>query len=307
MNDKRGIRIGIATAVIAIAMLAMVPGAAAYAVITVGTIQFENGTTCPYGWTVCEENLNETWPECLEASGEPWCEPTYECPPFWNYLVTGGACAGPDVVYFKLTATSPDGKWYAEKTFKLEDAWEADHPGCGFYEVNLVVSEVPLETETFTKDLAAGWNLVSLPLTPEDNSVSAVLGSIPFDAVKSYNATTHQFEDATTMDPGVGYYIHMTADDTWSYIGTAYESINVSLSQGLNMVGWLNCSKDISDALSSIEGEYSYVARWNVTTHKFEVYLPDAPSLFNDFDTMDRGEGYFISMKVDGERLIKEC
>jgi hypothetical protein len=141
MNDKIGIRIGIATAVIAIAMLAMVPAAAAYAVPTVGTIQFENGTTCPYGWTVCEENLNESYPDCLEAAGEPWCEPTSVCPPFWNYLVTGGACAGPDVVYFKLDVTSPDGKWYGEKIIRLEDAWEADHPGTGFYEVNLVVHE----------------------------------------------------------------------------------------------------------------------------------------------------------------------
>ncbi len=158
MNDKIGIKIGIATVVIAIAMLAMVSGAAAYAVPTVGTIQFENGTTCPYGWTVCEENLNESYPDCIEAAGEPWCEITFECPPFWNYLVTGGACAGPDVVYFKLTATSPDGKWYGEKIIRLEDAYEADHPGTGFYEVNLVVHEEEPPCEPAIEVNKTVWN-----------------------------------------------------------------------------------------------------------------------------------------------------
>jgi hypothetical protein len=150
--------------------------------------------------------------------------------------------------------------------------------------------------ETFTKDLASGWNLVSLPLTPDDNSVSAVLGSISQDAVKSYNAATHQFEDATTMDPGVGYFIHMTAADTWSYDGTAYTSMTTSLSQGLNCVGWTNeTGSALPGALDSIDGSYRYVARWNAGTQSYEVCLPGAPAVFNDFATMDRGVGYFIA------------
>ena len=72
------------------------------------------------------------------------------------------------------------------------------------------------------------------------------------------------------------------------------------------MIGWLNCSKPIDDALSSIEGDYWYVARWNATTQKFEVYVPDAPPVFNDFNTMERGEGYFISMK-SAETLTESC
>ena len=72
------------------------------------------------------------------------------------------------------------------------------------------------------------------------------------------------------------------------------------------MVGWLNCSKDISDALSSIAGDYWYVAKWNAEEQKFEVYNPVAPPVFNDFNTMERGEGYFISMKSDGT-LTESC
>ncbi|RJS80682.1 hypothetical protein CW713_07345 [Methanophagales archaeon] len=159
--------------------------------------------------------------------------------------------------------------------------------------------------ETFSKDLVEGWNLVSLPLTPlVDNSTSAVLSSMSgkYDAVYSYNAATKQFEDVMTgtMDPGIGYFVHVTTAGTWTYTGIPYTDMSVPLEPGLNMVGWLNCSKPIGDALSSITGNYWYVARWNATSQKFETYNPVAPNGFNDFADMERGEGYFISMKGAG-------
>jgi hypothetical protein len=278
--------IGIAGLIVVAMVLVMVPGASAFAVDTVGTIQFENGTTCPYGWTVCEENLNETY------GAEPWCEPSSYNPPFWDYLVVGQAETGES--YIRVTVTSPDGKWYGENISKIVDVKDEM---TGFYWVNLVVHEQELPTETFTKDLVTGWNLVSLPLMPDDNSTSVVLGSIQYDAVKSYNAATHQFEDVATMDPGVGYFIHMTGAGTWSYEGQPYNSMSVSLSQGLNMVGWTSTNASLPGALSQIAGNYHYVARWNATAQSYEVYLPGAHEVFNDFDTMDRGEGYFIAAK----------
>ena len=284
-------RIGITGLIVVAMMIVMMPSASAdFAVDTMGLIQFEeNGTTCPYGWTVFEENLNQTFPE------EPWDEPTAEKPPFWNYKVSGRAESNDE--YVRVWVTSPDERWYGEKIVKLVDAWEADHPGCGFYEINIVVHEVPVETETFTKSLPLGWNLISLPLTPLDSSTGAVLGNdtIAYDAVKSYNAATHQFEDATTMDPGTGYFVHVTTTGSWEYEGTAYTSMTTSLSQGLNMVGWTNTSAALPGALSSIDGSYRYVAHWNAGTQGYEIYLPGAPDVFNDFTTMERGEGYFIA------------
>ena len=155
------------------------------------------------------------------------------------------------------------------------------------------------DEETFSKTLYTGWNLISLPLTPLDGSVSAVLSGVSQDAVYLYNATSKQFESADVMDPGTGYFVHVTAEDTWEYSGTPYTSVDVSLRQGLNMVGWLNCSKDV-DVLSSISGDYCYyVACWGTTAEKFEVYNPVAPDGFNDFTTMEQGTGYFISAKQD--------
>lgn len=153
--------------------------------------------------------------------------------------------------------------------------------------------------ETFSKSLYEGWNLISLPLVPGDNSVDAVLSEVLYDAdaVYRYDATSKQFESADMMDPGTGYFVYVTADCTWTYDGTPYTSMDVSLKQGLNMVGWLNSTKDVG-ALSSISDCY-YVAQWGATAETFGVYNPAAPASFNDFTTMERGTGYFISVKQD--------
>jgi hypothetical protein len=153
-------------------------------------------------------------------------------------------------------------------------------------------------TETFSKSLYEGWNLISLPLAPENNSVSMVLSTVSYDAVYRYDATLKQFETADVMNPGTGYFVHVT-DCTWKYNGTACTSMDMSLEPGLNIVGWMNCTKGIDNALSSISGKYHYAARWNTIAQKFEVHNPAAPSAFNDFTTMDRGTGYFISAKED--------
>jgi len=159
-------------------------------------------------------------------------------------------------------------------------------------------------TETFSKPLPEGWNLISLPLEllPGKESVDEVLGTVYYDAVYRYDASSHNFVDVSggTMEPGVGYFVHVASPSTWTYNGTPYTQMNVSLAEGLNMIGWINCTKPISEALSSIEGKYWYVARWNATTQEYETYNPVAPPPFNDFDTLEPTTGYWISMKESG-------
>jgi len=51
--------------------------------------------------------------------------------------------------------------------------------------------------DTFERKLYAGWNLISLPFVPEDNSTSSVLASVwdnVSGSVYKYNAATKQFE-----------------------------------------------------------------------------------------------------------------
>ena len=164
----------------------------------------------------------------------------------------------------------------------------------------------PITTEDGTfacnKSLPVGWNLVSRPDITADNSTASVLAGVYYDAVYRYDANSDTFVDVSdgTMEPSVGYFVHVASPSTWTYTGTPYTQMNISLEPGLNMIGWLDCTKDITDALSSIEGKYWYVARWNATTQEYETYNPVAPSPFNDFDTLEPTTGYWISMKESG-------
>ena len=165
-----------------------------------------------------------------------------------------------------------------------------------------IFSSVP--SETFATSLAPGWNLISLPLTPLDDSTSAVLGNddctIVYGEVYSYDASTNLFVDVTTgtMETGVGYFVDVTTAGTWSYEGFADESLNSELSQGLNCVGWTNTNADLPGAFDSIAGDYRYVARWYTAEQKYELYDPvgetEGPE-FIDFTTMEKGVGYFIA------------
>ena len=286
-------RIGIGTVglIVVAMMLVIMPNAAAEPARDItGQLEYADGTPCGVGITTYAENLNET------IAGEPWYTPSFEDQGyiFWDYLIT--AQASSEDCYVRAFAYTQDEKWYGETTHKLADVRD-DQVGV-HYIFDIVLYEIPAETENFTKTLPEGWNLISLPLTPLDNSTSAVLGNdtIAYDAAKSYNAATHQFEDATTMDPGIGYFVNVTTSGIWEYEGTAYPPISATLSTGLNCVGWTNeTGSALPGALSSIDGSYRYVAHWDAGTQSYEVYLPDAPAVFSDFTTMDRGEGYFIA------------
>jgi len=166
-------------------------------------------------------------------------------------------------------------------------------------------------TETFTKHLEPGWNLISPPLFNNTdmtvaNIIEESVGTDNYDALYKYNASTHSFvalSSSDTMENGVGYFIHITnpAGADWTYEGAPVTSMDVSMEQGLNMIGWLNCTKRINET-SSLAGNSVYVARWNATSQKFEVYEPHAPKpetdMFNDFWTLERGEGYFVAAKT---------
>jgi len=163
-------------------------------------------------------------------------------------------------------------------------------------------------SETFTKSLAKGWNLISLPLTnATDMTVANIIDaslSGSYDALYKYDASAHNFvplSSSDTMENGVGYFIHMTSADTWTYTGMAYKQMNVSLEPGLNMIGWLNCSENISDALSYIDGEYWYATTFNASEQKYtDTFNPVAPDVFNRLTKMEPGVGYFISAKQGG-------
>ena len=180
--------------------------------------------------------------------------------------------------------------------------------------VNDTASTLPASATTL--NLYTGWNLISLPLMPEDTSIASLLSPIngnysiiweynasdTFDHWKKYDPGVPFGNDLTNMEPGKGYWIMMTSDDTLPISGAVPESTDIDLRTGWNLIGFnsLN-SKPIAEALSSINGNYSIVWAYNAsdTTDHWKKYDPGVP-FGNDLINMEPGKGYWIMMTSEG-------
>ena len=176
-------------------------------------------------------------------------------------------------------------------------------------------NEYDFTTEILHIPLQAGWNLISLPLIPEDTSVDMVLSPImgDYSIIWAYNAsdTADHWKkydpsapfgnDLINIEPGKGYWIMMISDDTLPISGTVPESTDINLTTGWNLIGYNSLdSQPIADVLSSINGNYSVIWAYDAsdTADHWKKYDPSAP-FGNDLANMEAGKGYWIMLTTD--------
>ncbi|MBC2698793.1 MAG: hypothetical protein HF974_10795 [ANME-2 cluster archaeon] len=174
----------------------------------------------------------------------------------------------------------------------------------------------PWNEDNISIQLNSGWNLISLSLMPEDTSITSLLSPINgnYSIVWEYNAndTADHWKkydpgvpfgnDLTNMEPGKGYWIMMTSDNTLPISGTVPESTDIVLKTGWNLIGYNSLdSQPVAKALSSISGNYSIVWTYNAsdTTDHWKKYDSGVP-FGNDLINMEPGRGYWIMMTSEG-------
>lgn len=160
-------------------------------------------------------------------------------------------------------------------------------------------------TTYFTRTLAPGWNLVSVPLVQGDESVASVLASIDgkYDLVQWYDAGSGSWmhwnpakvgqgfpSTLTNINHTQGLYVNMTQSALFTPTGSKPTDVgnDVWLYPGWNLVGFPASNRSrmlVSEALAGIDCQA--VERFNVTSGQFEGL-----DLVNDY--LARGEGYWI-------------
>jgi len=146
------------------------------------------------------------------------------------------------------------------------------------YLFNLTVST---QSDT-TLILKSGWNLVSLPKQPENNSAAAVLSSVDYYALFSWTGSS--YEAATSFEPGVGYWLFVTEDVNIPVTGDSLVSVSLYLSPGWNIIGGPNGAVN-AGGLSS---EYYYICTWD-------------GSGYVEASIIEPGKGYWIAVAKDLE------
>ena len=86
----------------------------------------------------------------------------------------------------------------------------------------------------YTLMLKEGWNMVSLPVLPDDTSAEVVLGDVGFYQLITWTGTS--YEPAYTFKAGKGYWLLVLNEVNISITGRPLWTIQVDLVPGWNMV-----------------------------------------------------------------------
>ena len=155
---------------------------------------------------------------------------------------------------------------------------------------------------SFTISLDLGWNLISLPLEPDNNQVSQILGSVSsgIESVWEFKEGLWQFYvpgDPETsvlkiLKPGYGYWVKTVQEGLSIQIQGQLKTSSLTLPTGWHLIGFNSLMNlPIEDALADIDGNYEVV--WGYRDGVWQVYDPQNPG-FSDLYEIEPGRGFWI-------------
>lgn len=171
---------------------------------------------------------------------------------------------------------------------------------------------VEISVYTWWIKLYEGWNLISVPMIPEDTGIDKVILDQLYDSLPSSGSCVYQFDetekawlkskrsgtgDLDDIVPGYGYWIKVTKDVELKGIGSITPEIgqlplSATVTNGWNLIGHYGLKKlKVVKALSSLViGNNQY---WN------SVVIPDGSGKLKKY------KGYWMSAKFlpNGEAL----
>jgi len=172
--------------------------------------------------------------------------------------------------------------------------------------------------------LHSGWNLVSVPVHPNDTSAAAVLSSIAgnYDLVYAYDASDASSpwksldpsvpsfaNDLLTIDESKGLWLHCTSEATLTVSDYTPPTSITPLHPGWNLVGYPSSdAMPVAEALASIEGKYTLVYSHDPSDpdHPWKTFDPAAPPWSNELTQMAPGRGYWILVTQPCEWSIND-
>ena len=90
------------------------------------------------------------------------------------------------------------------------------------------------EFRSFTLQLKRGWNLISLPIIPENNSIHEIFKNIGFYSIWGWNSTSNRYYKPIKINPGEGYWILVLDDVNITVNGEIIPELNIPIRRA----GW---------------------------------------------------------------------
>jgi hypothetical protein len=168
--------------------------------------------------------------------------------------------------------------------------------------------------------LEVGFNAVSIPLVPFDNSVDAVMHQDsnynPVMELRYFDATTDQMigtsfdsisgwdEPTTTMDTAEGFFMLSNSQLKFTLVGYPIQNLNIQIKEGINFVGLsLMDDKNLTDVVMNSPLQYNVTevaSRQSNGQYSLATYYPSVDKWhYTDEFTISAGKGYWIKSKTD--------
>lgn len=94
------------------------------------------------------------------------------------------------------------------------------------------------------------------------------------------------------IENGYGYLVAVDNDTTLNLAGLPVESVNITLYNGWNMLGWYHEQPTTASSIHHSIPGCQIVLTWNATIQNFDSYIPGAPS----DPIIQQGDGYLIAV-----------
>lgn len=161
----------------------------------------------------------------------------------------------------------------------------------------------------FTRSLDAGWNLISVPLIPNDWRTTKVLQTTTFDRVITYDAMDFDdhwkeysrmkmHNDLPEMDVFKGYWIHVMSDCNLTVAGMVPTVTRIHHATGWNLVGYPSFTNLTFE--SALDGKL-----WDSVEGFDNSSIPFHLKELSGLDMMTAGHGYWINFSTGGVWTVR--
>ena len=180
----------------------------------------------------------------------------------------------------------------------------------------------PTPTDGEQISLAAGWNLISLPLVPADPSPAVVLASVAgkLNSAWAYQAASSQAGGAaaatwlsydpavppflntlTAIDVTMGVWVNMKQAATLSFSGTQPGTTQIAISQGWNFIGYPSGqTQPVADVLAGLTYNSAWAYDPTLSPSPWQSYDPNVPPFLNTLQDFTPGRGYALNAPGPG-------
>jgi len=155
------------------------------------------------------------------------------------------------------------------------------------------VEGAPIEADAITTivdvaqeielNLKAGWNMVSVPVIPDNNSMSTVFPGVA--AVFTWNPVSRSYIVPSTIEPDTGYWVAVVSDTTVNIQGSPVTNWTTDITAGWNMTGSVITSASIADPNDNPDSSVQPFAYWWDPTLVTYILTTDIES----------GKGYWVA------------